>query len=94
MLIFIAIMGFTYFDKDNFEPFILEEKGGWSGTIKGATIIFFAYLGFDFITTLAEEAKQPRRDLPRSILLTIVICAMLYTTIALSLSGMARIHTF
>ena len=55
-LLFIMIMSFTYFDLANFEPFFLEERGGFSGTVYGAMIIFFAYVGFDFITCLAEEA--------------------------------------
>lgn len=49
----IILVGFTYFDIKNFEPFVLEEKGGFMGTILGGSLIFIAFLGFDFITTLA-----------------------------------------
>lgn len=66
-LFFIIIAAFTYFDANNFEPFFLEEKGGILGTALGGALVFFAYLGFDFITTLAQEAKHPRRDMPLSI---------------------------
>ena len=49
----IIIVAFTYFDSSNFTPFVLEEKGGYLGTVLGGALIFMAYLGFDFITTLA-----------------------------------------
>jgi APA family basic amino acid/polyamine antiporter len=52
-------MALTYMNVDNYIPFVLEEKGGWSGTIQGASVIYFAYLGFDFITCLAEETRNP-----------------------------------
>jgi APA family basic amino acid/polyamine antiporter len=87
-------MAFTYFSIDNFTPFFLEEKGGFAGTIQGAMMIFFAYLGFDFITCLAEESQNPRKDMPTSIKGTIIFCTAFYCLIAASLSGMAKIHTF
>ena len=85
----IPIVALSYLNMENFEPFVLEERGGYSGTIEGAAILFFAYLGFDFITCLAEEAKNPKRDLPNSIQLTIGICGIIYCLIAFSMSGMA-----
>lgn len=90
---FITLMAFTYFKSENLQPFFLEERGGFQGTIEGATIVFFAFLGFDFITCLAEESRNPRKDLPKSIQLTIGLCSVLYCLIALSLAGMAKLHT-
>jgi|LauGreDrversion4_2_1035121.scaffolds.fasta_scaffold266213_1 APA family basic amino acid/polyamine antiporter len=58
-LLLISFMALTYMNVDNYIPFVLEEKGGWSGTIQGASVIYFAYLGFDFITCLAEETRNP-----------------------------------
>lgn len=66
-LSFIAAAAFTYFNTENLQPFLLEEKGGFSGTIEAAAVLFFAFLGFDFITCLAEESKNPKKDLPTSI---------------------------
>jgi APA family basic amino acid/polyamine antiporter len=65
-LVFIGLAGFTYFKVENFTPFLIPEYG-WSGTVKGAAIVFFAFLGFDFITCLAEESHQAERDVPRAI---------------------------
>jgi amino acid transporter len=94
ILSFISLMAFINFNPDNMYPFVLEDHGGFEGTVKGATIIFFAYLGFDFITTLAEEAKNPNKDLPKSIKFTVATSCLVYCLIAVSLSGMARLSQF
>lgn len=62
--------------------------------LKGASMLYFAYLGFDLITTLAEEAKNPSRDIPKSIKLTLFISMIYYGLTAFSLSSMARLETF
>jgi APA family basic amino acid/polyamine antiporter len=61
---------------------------------KGATILFFSYLGFDLITTLAEDSKNPARDIPISIKLTIFISMAYYVLVAISMCSMARLETF
>jgi APA family basic amino acid/polyamine antiporter len=90
-LVFIGMAAFTYFNADNFTPF-LHPKYGWGGTVKGAAIIFFAFLGFDFITCLAEESRNAERDVPKAIELTITACGLIYCCMAGSLSGMARLE--
>ncbi|CDW73914.1 amino acid transporter [Stylonychia lemnae] len=90
-IVLIVIVGLTYFDINNFEPFIIEESGGILGTIQGGALTFLAYLGFDFITTLSQEAKNPKKDLPRSILLTVGICTFIYCIMSFSLAGVARL---
>ena len=58
MLAFITAVAFCYFKIENLSPFLIEKKG-FAGVIEGSTILFFGYLGFDFITTISEEAKNP-----------------------------------
>jgi len=78
---------------ENWVPFIPENTGqfgqfGWSGIFRGAGVIFFAYIGFDAISTTAEECKDPQRDLPRGMIYSLIICTVIYVLIALVLTGM------
>lgn len=78
----------------NWHPFIPPNKGhfgefGWSGIMRGAGIIFFAYIGFDAVSTAAQEAKNPNRDMPIGILGSLVICTILYILVAIVLTGLA-----
>ena len=91
-LAFIAFVAFTSFNTENFQPFFLEDKGGFFGTVHGATLLFFSYLGFDFITCLAEESKNPKKDMPVSIQLTIGGCCLIYCVVAVAISGIARLE--
>ena len=61
---------------------------GWSGVLRGAGIIFFAYIGFDAVSTAAQEAKNPQRDMPRGILGSLVVCTLVYVAVALVLTGL------
>mmetsp|Transcript_51421 Transcript_51421/g.70585 ORF Transcript_51421/g.70585 Transcript_51421/m.70585 type:complete len:99 (-) Transcript_51421:985-1281(-) len=88
-LILLIIVAFCYFNIDNFTPFVLEEEGGVLGLLAGTSMVFFGYLGFEFVTTIAEEAKDPINDLPASIRDSVFICMALYMLIAISLYGMA-----
>ncbi len=77
----------------NWHPFIPPNTGhfgsfGWSGVVRGAAIIFFAYIGFDAVSTAAQEAKNPGRDMPIGILGSLVICTVLYILVALVLTGL------
>ncbi|MGH9630011.1 MAG: amino acid permease [Bryobacteraceae bacterium] len=74
-------------DTDNWRPFM---PNGFSGVITGAAIIFFAYIGFDSVSTAAEECKRPQRDLPFGIIMTLVICTALYVSVALVLTGISN----
>ncbi|MGH9618859.1 MAG: amino acid permease [Bryobacteraceae bacterium] len=99
LLIFLGI-GIVFlaahpsFAATNWHPFIPPNKGhfgefGWSGVLRGAGIIFFAYIGFDAVSTAAQEAKRPQRDMPIGILGSLVICTILYILVALVLTALA-----
>ena len=80
--IFIAL-GWGYINSENYVPYIPDNTGefgvfGWSGVLRAAGIIFFAYIGFDAVSTAAQEAKNPKRDMPWGILGSLVICTILY----------------
>lgn len=83
----VLIVGVFYIDTDNFDPFA---PNGVGGVLKGVSAVFFAYIGFDAISTTAEECKNPQRDLPRSMIWSIIICTLLYIAIALVLTGMVN----
>ncbi len=89
MGVILAIIGVgsAYVDPANWRPFLHEEKG-WSGVAEGAARIFFAYIGFDSISTHSEEARNPQRDLAIGILSSLLICTVLYVAVAAVLTGM------
>ena len=82
--LFIAL-GVSHVDPANWTPFM---PYGWSGVFTGASVIFFAYIGFDAVSTAAEEVKNPQKDLPRGIILSLVICTVLYIAVSAILTGM------
>lgn len=84
MIISFIIVGAFYVKPENWTPFA---PGGFEGVFMGAFLIFFAYIGFDAISTTAEETENPQRDLPIAILGTLVICTILYVCVALVLTG-------
>ena len=77
-------------DAHNWHPFM---PNGYSGVLTGAAIVFFSYIGFDALSTSAEECHTPQRDLPRGIMFTLVICALLYAGVALVLTGIVHWDT-
>jgi APA family basic amino acid/polyamine antiporter len=82
VLIFI-FLGWRYINNDNYTPYIPDNTGtfgeyGFSGIIRAAAIVFFAYIGFDAVSTAAQEAKNPKRDMPWGILGSLAICTVLY----------------
>jgi APA family basic amino acid/polyamine antiporter len=70
---------------ENWHPFA---PNGWNGIASGAALIFFAYIGFDAVSTAAEEAKQPQRDLPRAMILSLIITSILYMVVTLVMTGL------
>ena len=97
ILLFIGI-GFMYVNKANWHPFIPENTGvwghyGWSGILRGAAVIFFAYIGFDAVSTAAQESKNPQRDMPIGILGSLGISTLLYILVAIVLTGIVS-YTF
>jgi basic amino acid/polyamine antiporter, APA family len=96
VLVFIAA-GVGYVVTANWHPFIPENTGqfgqfGLSGVLRGAAVVFFAYIGFDAVSTAAQEAKNPQRDMPIAILGSLVICTILYMGVAAVLTGLVP-HT-
>ena len=92
ILLFIAF-GISYIDFGNWTPYIPENTGsfgefGWSGILRGAGVVFYAYLGFDALSTAAQEARNPQKDMPRGILISLGICALLYVAVTAVLTGM------
>jgi APA family basic amino acid/polyamine antiporter len=92
ILLFIAF-GVWVVDGANWQPFIPPNTGefgsfGWSGVVQAAGIIFFAYIGFDAVSTAAQEAKNPQRDMPIGILASLAVCTVLYVAVAAVLTGM------
>jgi amino acid transporter len=82
---FIIIMGCFYVNTSNWNPFM---PNGFTGVLQGVSAVFYAYIGFDAISTTAEECKNPQRDLPRGMIYSLVICTILYILISLVLTGM------
>lgn len=85
VILMVILVGFFYVDTSNWLPFLPNE---FSGVLKGVSAVFFAYIGFDAISTTAEECENPQRDLPRGMLYSLIICTVLYILIALVLTGM------
>jgi basic amino acid/polyamine antiporter, APA family len=93
ILAFIAF-GMAYVNRENWVPFIPPETSpghfGISGVARGAAVIFFAYIGFDAVSTAAQEAKNPQRDMPIGILGSLAICTVLYIVVSLVLTGIVK----
>jgi APA family basic amino acid/polyamine antiporter len=87
IILLVIAVGVFYVDTTNWHPFA---PNGVSGVLKGVSAVFFAYIGFDAISTTAEECKNPQRDLPRGMMWAIIICTILYVIIALVLTGMVN----
>jgi APA family basic amino acid/polyamine antiporter len=92
VLVVFVVAGISYVQREHLTPFIPPNAGefgafGWSGVLRGAAIIFFAYIGFDAVSTAAQEARKPQRDLPIGILASLAICTVLYIAVAVVLIG-------
>jgi APA family basic amino acid/polyamine antiporter len=94
VLIVLVAVGARYVHPANWRPFLPENTGsfgefGWSGLARGTGILFFAYLGFDGVSTLAEDARNPQRTLPLSLFASLLVCAVLYVAVSLTVTGLA-----
>src|SRR5215471_1965890 len=92
VLVVFVIAGASYVNRNNLTPFIPPNTGtfgefGWSGVLRGAGVMFFAYIGFDAVSTAAQEAKNPARDMPIGILSSLAICTVIYILVAIVLIG-------
>lgn len=85
VIFLVIVLGAYYVNPENWHPFL---PNGMGGVLKGVSAVFFAYIGFDAISTTAEECKDPQRDLPRGMIYALIICTVLYVALALVLTGM------
>lgn len=85
VILFVIVIGFFYVEPSNWSPFM---PNGFEGVLRGVSAVFYAYIGFDAISTTAEECKNPQRDLPRGMIYSLVICTVLYILISFVLTGM------
>jgi APA family basic amino acid/polyamine antiporter len=102
VLVFI-ILGWKYINNDNLHPYLIPAtvpghesffEHGWGGIIRAAAIVFFAYIGFDAVSTAAQEAKNPKKDMPIGILGSLAICTILYILFAHVLTGVTSYQNF
>ncbi|MDP9047392.1 MAG: amino acid permease, partial [Bacteroidota bacterium] len=87
IIVLVIVAGAFYVDPGNWHPFM---PNGFGGVMKGVSAVFFAYIGFDAISTTAEECEKPQRDLPRAMFNTLIICTVLYIILVLVLTGMTN----
>lgn len=87
VIFLVIVIGAFYINPENWSPFT---PTGLGGILKGVSAVFFAYIGFDAISTTAEECKDPQRDLPRGMIYSLIICTVLYVLLALVLTGMVH----
>ncbi|HEX8060906.1 MAG TPA: amino acid permease [Cyclobacteriaceae bacterium] len=91
VLAIIVVIGFFYIDTDNWHPFLPK---GLPGVLSGVSAIFFAYIGFDAISTTAEECANPQRDLPKGMIYSLLICTVIYVVVTLVVTGMVNYSEF
>lgn len=99
VIITFIVLGFQYINTDNYTPYIPESTGnlgefGWSGVFRGAAVLFFAFLGFDAVSTAAQEAKNPKRNMPIGILVSLLLCTVLYILFGHVMTGVVNYHEF
>src|SRR5205823_2243158 len=87
VVLIVILGGVAYVNTANWHPFIPENTGtfgdyGWSGVLRGAGVIFFAYIGFDAVSVAAQEAKNPQKDMPIGILGSLIVCTILYILVS------------
>src|ERR1044071_2254775 len=95
IILLVIATGVAFVHRENYSPFIPPNTGtfgefGWSGIVRGAAVIFFAYIGFDAVSTAAQEARDPQRDMPRGILGSLVICTILYVAVSAIMVGLVH----
>lgn len=91
VILFVIVAGAFFVDTNNWRPFL---PNGFTGVLRGVSAVFYAYIGFDAISTMAEETKDPQRDMPRGMIYSLVICTVLYILIALTLTGIENYSNF
>ncbi|NTX40375.1 amino acid permease [Myxococcus sp. CA051A] len=98
IVLLVIVFGAFHVEREHWTPFIPPNTGrfgefGWSGVLSGAGVIFFAYIGFDAVSTAAQETKNPSKDLPTGILGSLIVCTVLYVLMAAVMTGLAPYRT-
>lgn len=93
-LIALVVVGAAYVNTANWHPFVPANTGsfgsfGWSGVARGAGVLFFAFIGFDGVSTLAEDARDPQKTVPRSLFISLLLVTVLYVAVSLVVTGLA-----
>ncbi|HMA43673.1 MAG TPA: amino acid permease [Gemmatimonadales bacterium] len=93
IILLVVVVGLSHLTPSNWKPFVPPNSGawgsfGWSGVLRGAGLVFFAYIGFDAVSTTAQEARNPQKDMPVGILGSLVVCTVLYMVVSAVLTGM------
>lgn len=92
LITLVIVVGWRYVDPSNWTPFVPESQGqykyGWGGVLRGAAMVFFAYIGFEATSVAAQESRNPQRDLPIGILASLAICTVLYIAMAAVMTGL------
>ncbi|MCM2338045.1 MAG: amino acid permease [Lysobacter sp.] len=92
LIVLVIIAGWQYVDPANWEPFIPANEGpgrfGWEGVLRGASMVFFAYIGFEAVSVAAQESHNPQRDMPFGMLMSLAICTVLYIGMAAVMTGL------
>lgn len=99
VIILFIILGWSFIDAENYKPFIPENTGefghfGWSGIVRGAAVVFFGFIGFDAVSTAAQEAKNPQKDMPIGIIGSLVVATILYVAFSYVMTGMVSYKSF
>lgn len=99
VVIAFIVLGWSYINPANYADYIPENTGkfenfGWTGMVTGAAVVFFAFIGFDAVSTAAQEAKNPQRDMPIGILGSLIICTILYVLFAHVMTGLENYKNF
>jgi APA family basic amino acid/polyamine antiporter len=98
VIVTFILAGVAYIHRANWHPFVPPNSGqfghyGWSGILRGAAVVFVAYIGFDAVSTAAQETRNPQRDMPIGIIGSLVICSLLYVLVAIVLTGIVPYAT-
>jgi len=98
IILFIAL-GWSFINTENYSPFIPENTGefghfGWSGIVRGAAVVFFGFIGFDAVSTAAQEAKNPQKDMPIGIIGSLLVATILYVSFSYVMTGLVPYTEF
>lgn len=99
VIILFVVLGWSFIDKANYTPFIPKNTGefghfGWSGIIRGAAVVFFGFIGFDAVSTAAQEARNPQKDMPIGIIGSLLVATILYVVFSYVMTGLVPYTSF